>query len=130
MAIEQIEGAPGNASSQLIEKPVSRMDTYVYAPQPQAVYYKFSDPVIETRPSFTYGLTSNEFVHPKQSINSFTEEFVLSSPSTLTPIVTACEDKPLKDISTDVYHPVAKMLHRPIPHKYLHRPQVVVNNSH
>ncbi|VDL63128.1 unnamed protein product [Hymenolepis diminuta] len=132
MAIEQIEGPPGNASSQLIEKPISRIDPYVYAPQAQTVYYKFSDPVIETRPSFTYSLNSSDFVHSKQSINSFAEEFVLTSPqSNLTPtIVSACEDKSVKDVSTDVYHPVAKMLHRPIPHKYLHRPQVVVNNSH
>lgn len=132
MAIEQIEGPPGNASSQLIEKPISRIDPYVYAPQAQTVYYKFSDPVIETRPSFTYSLNSSDFVHSKQGINSFAEEFVLTSPpSNLTPtIVSACEDKSVKDMSTDVYHPVAKMLHRPIPHKYLHRPQVVVNNSH
>lgn len=132
MAIEQIEGPPGNASSQLIEKPIPRIDPYVYPPQAQTVYYKFSDPVIESRPSFTYGLNSSDFVHAKQGINSFAEEFVLTSPpSALTPaIVSACEDKSVKDMSADVYHPVAKMLHRPIPHKYLHRPQVVVNNSH
>lgn len=132
MAIEQIEGPPANNSTQLVDKPAPMNDSYAYVPHGQAVYYRFSDPVAEMRPSFSYGLHATDSGVIKQGINSFAEEFVLTSqPSALPPaLVPACEDKSVKEMSTEVYHPVAKMLHRPIPHKYLHRPQVVVNNSH
>ncbi|VDM24708.1 unnamed protein product [Hydatigera taeniaeformis] len=130
MAIEQIEGPPGNTPPQL-EKPPSLSDSFTYVPHGQTVYYKFPDPVSDLRP-FSYGLNTTDSGSLKQNINSFAEEFVLnSSPSALpAALIPACEDKSTKEMPMDGYHPVAKLLNRPIPHKYLHRPQVVVNNSH
>ena len=131
MAIEQIEGPPGNTPPQLVEKPAPINDSFAYVPHGQTVYYKFPEAVSDLRP-FSYGLNSTDSGVVKQSINSFAEEFVLNSaPPALPPtIIPACEDKSAKEVPMDGYHPVAKLLNRPIPHKYLHRPQVVVNNSH
>lgn len=130
MAIEQIEGPPGNTPPQL-EKPPPLSGSFAYAPHGQTVYYKFPDSASDLRP-FSYSLNTTDSGVLKQNINSFAEEFVLnSSPPALPPtLIPACEDKSTKEISMDGYHPVAKLLNRPIPHKYLHRPQVVVNNSH
>ncbi|VDD81264.1 unnamed protein product [Mesocestoides corti] len=131
MAIEQIEGAPANTPPQLMEKQAPVNEPLTYVPQEPTIYYKFPDSVPELRP-FTYGINSTDPGVTKQNMNSFTEEFVLNStPPALQPtLVPVCEDKNAKEITVDDYHPVAKLLNRPIPHKYLHRPQVVVNNSH
>ncbi len=131
MAIEQLEGQPANPPA-TVEKPAPLPEPFSYVPQSHAIYYKFPDTVADLRP-YAYNIPTTDSSVIKPNITSFTEEFMLNPtppelPPTLVP-VDLCEDK--KPIHIEEYHhPVAKLLNRPIPHKYLHRPQVVVNNSH
>lgn len=133
MAIEQLEGAPSNAPVNDVEKPPPLSEPFSYVPQGHSIYYKFPDNMADLR-HFTYNIPNTTVSSVmKPNMNSFTEEFMLNpNPPELAPTLTPvdlCEDK--KTLSTEEYHhPVAKLLNRPIPHKYLHRPQVVVNNSH
>lgn len=127
MAIEQLEGPPGSSNSHLIEKPAPMNDTFACTAQGQTLYYSVSD-----LRSFPYGIGTTDSNMGKQNINSFAEEFdLISAPSNLQPsLIPACEDKGVKEMPMNDYNPVGKLLNRPIPYKYHHRPQVVVNNSH
>lgn len=64
-----------------------------------------------------------------KSVNSFPD--VLMIPSSEIPSITVPVNEAVSypNHTTD-YPVVTKLLNRPIPHKYLHRPQVVVNSTH
>ncbi|OON15640.1 Helix-loop-helix DNA-binding domain protein [Opisthorchis viverrini] len=63
-----------------------------------------------------------------KSVNSFPD--VLMIPSSEIPITVPVNEAVSYPNHTTDYPVVTKLLNRPIPHKYLHRPQVVVNSTH
>lgn len=116
MAIEQIEGGGAlNVSPQpeshdgsfstVDQSPSLPSETYWQSPQEN--YHGYA---------YTESQTSNH----KSNLNIFSDVIML------TPV----NDNNHVQSNTDDYPIVAKLLNRPIPHKYLHRPQVVVNSSH
>ncbi|VDL85296.1 unnamed protein product [Schistocephalus solidus] len=128
MAIEQIEGgAPGGAC----EKAGPIIEPESYDTHQSALYHKFRTSMeTDLRPSFASPVPETTVLKP--SICPFTEEFMLNSPAELatTGIPSdTCGEKSSLSVTVEEYPSVAKLLNRPIPHKYLHRPQVVVNNS-
>ncbi|BHF59419.1 protein dimerization activity [Sparganum proliferum] len=128
MAIEQIEGgAPGSTC----DKAGPLVGPESYDSHQSALYHKFRTSMeTDIRSSFSSPVPETTVLKP--SICPFTEEFMLSSPAELAttgvPIDT-CGEKSSLSVTVEEYPSVAKLLNRPIPHKYLHRPQVVVNNS-
>ncbi|KAF6776938.1 hypothetical protein AHF37_02963 [Paragonimus kellicotti] len=123
MAIEQIEGGraiygSGNESQDESlsvgdQSPPLSTETYWQSPQDGFHSCTFSD------------------VH---SANlkpvTFTDVLMLTPVSDTPSITVPLNDTDPNHLNTTDYPVVAKLLNRPIPHKYLHRPQVVVNSSH
>ncbi|CAH8532129.1 unnamed protein product [Dicrocoelium dendriticum] len=61
---------------------------------------------------------------------SFTDILMLTPVSDVANVSLPVNEANSHNRNTTDYPVVSKLLNRPIPHKYLHRPQVVVNSSH
>ncbi|VDQ09747.1 unnamed protein product [Trichobilharzia regenti] len=120
MAIEQIEGGGALNNS----------------PQPESHDGSFSTG--DRSPPETYWHSPQENYHGYAYVdaqtasqkpgNLFTDPLLLTPVSEINPSINSGES--IQVHNTEDYPIVAKLLNRPIPHKYLHRPQVVVNSSH
>ncbi|TNN08019.1 Transcription factor AP-4 isoform 2 [Schistosoma japonicum] len=120
MAIEQIEG--GGALN--------------VSPQPESHDESFSTG--DHSPPETYWHSPQENYHgytyvdaqpPNQKSNNlFGDSLLLTPVPEINPSLSTADS--VHTHNTEDYPIVAKLLNRPIPHKYLHRPQVVVNSSH
>ncbi|CAL8074208.1 unnamed protein product [Calicophoron daubneyi] len=66
-----------------------------------------------------------------KSINPFTDVLLLNPTTDVNTVtVSSASESSSTHPHPEEYPVVAKILNRPIPHKYLHRPQVIVNSSH
>ncbi|CAI2729739.1 unnamed protein product [Schistosoma spindalis] len=120
MAIEQIEGGgalnvspqPESHDESFSTGDHSPPETYWHSPQENYHGYAYVD-----------AQTSNQ-----KSNNLFADSLLLTPVSEINPSLSNSDN--VQTHNTEDYPIVAKLLNRPIPHKYLHRPQVVVNSSH
>ncbi|VEL37041.1 unnamed protein product [Protopolystoma xenopodis] len=126
MAIEQIEGgrtlnvssdqeSPEECSLSVDPSPTMPSDSLFHQGQENF--------------TFTYA-TPQQVSILKPTSDVFPEIFAQSGDIIPTDLTDVCKRKLSESSSSGEYPIVAKLLNRPIPHKYLHRPQVVVNSTH
>lgn len=122
MAIEQIEGGGALHAS---PQPESNDCSFLVGDQSPETYWH------SPRENFgDYSFVESQNSGHDTSIKSFTDVLIIGPISDVSASNTAVSTENNIPTTSEDYPIVTKILNRPIPHKYLHRPQVVVNSSH